>query len=144
MDPQKLHLARHYLRRAHEKAARENSEDVDYIATAYEEICELMARLDMLTSLCHFQKNVFSSDTDLPLVLIVGAVIGISEHTVLNLKASFSGGEKPERSSDNGSIPHGCGNWFRNRVRIVFKFFHCLFQSTRQQRARLNTKNNRR
>jgi hypothetical protein len=101
MDSENLHLARHYLRRAHEEAARTNADDLDLIATAHEEICELKSRLDLISLLCHFTENDFCDGAKVPIICVIGAAIGSSNPVVLNFKASLARGEKPKYPENN-------------------------------------------
>ena len=102
-----LHFARHYLRRAHQEAVRSNNPEVDLIATAHEEICELQARLDVVSLLCHFHEDSHCDTTHVPLVVIVGAIIGTSNPIVLDLKAALARGMQPERTSNGFSVFKG-------------------------------------
>lgn len=104
MNPENLHLARHFLRREHERAARNNEENLDLIATAYEELCSLQGRLDMLTTLCKFSQNHFSDTSDLSLICIIGAAIGLSDSSILDFKTAPPGGVEPQSSSDGSTV----------------------------------------
>ncbi|MFQ5714164.1 MAG: hypothetical protein ACE5GU_09040 [Candidatus Scalinduaceae bacterium] len=108
MNPENLHLARHYLRREHERAARNNEDDLDLIATAYEELCSLQGRLDTLTVLCQFFQDQPCHAPDMSFVHVIGAAIGLSDISVLNFKASFSGRVEPQDSADSSTVSKCC------------------------------------
>jgi len=110
MNPENLHIARHLLRRAHEDYARRNDEDLDLIATAYEELCELKGRLDLLTVLCQLTKHPSGDRPDVPLVLIIGAAVGLSDPVVLDFKASAPGRVKPKNSRDLSPVAERSGD----------------------------------
>ncbi len=104
MNPENLHLARHFLRREHERAARNNEDNLDLIATGYEELCSLQGRLDTLTVLCQFFQNLPGYAPEMSFIHIIGAAIGLSDASVLNFKASSSGRAQPQSSCNSGSV----------------------------------------
>lgn len=108
MDPENLHLARHYLRRAHEHAAKYDEEDLSLIATAHEELCALQGRLQLLNRLREFAKDLPGDAEAVSLVEIVSLCVGLSDPAVLDFKAATARGV-PEGAGDSAAVTESGG-----------------------------------
>ena len=88
MNMQSLVLIRHLVRRAHQERAKVGAEDVDLYATAHEELCELIGRLDLLSVLCQIQqRDQPGGAIPAGLAILIGAAVGSPHPAVLKFKA---------------------------------------------------------
>jgi hypothetical protein len=99
-----LHLARHLLRREHQSAAKTGAENLDVIATAHEEICELLANTTLLSVLCHLSENNLGHGQNFPLTTIMGSAIGLAHPLVLDMEAAATRGVHADSPADGSSI----------------------------------------
>ena len=95
-----LHYVRHLLRREHQAAVRRGDEDTDTLASAHEEICELLGTARLLTILCHLSQLQTGDPPNLADVRVIGAAIGLSHPAVLNFKAAAARGMQPQCADD--------------------------------------------